>query len=158
MKAILALIFTFSLCTGNAQDLPDSKINFGLGLGMNYGGIGTKTVLGYRNSGLLVGLGFMGDGIVGYEIGGQLSIKSVYFNLGYGVSSTYQINNDPVKSVKSGNFMVGYMVDLGKDKASFIDLAIGHTIGAPTIQIGPFEEDQGGVTFAVGIGMRFPNK
>ncbi|GCC52930.1 hypothetical protein SanaruYs_31700 [Chryseotalea sanaruensis] len=158
MKIILTIILSLFICAANAQDLPNSYVNVGLGVGMNYGGFGTKTVLGYRNSGLLVGLGLMGNGIVGYEIGGQLAIKSLYFNLGYGVSGTYQINDDPIESVKSGNFMVGYMVDLGKEKTSFIDIAIGHTIGAPTIQIGPFEEDQSGVTFALGIGMRFPNK
>lgn len=158
MKIIITLIFTCLLCVAHAQELPNSSINFGLGIGMNYGGVGTKTVLGYRNSGLLVGLGFMGDGIVGYEIGGQIAIKSLYFNLGYGVSSIYQVNDDPVKAVECGNFMIGYMVDLDKEKSAFIDLAIGHTIGAPTIQLGMFEEDQSGFTFSVGIGMRFPNK
>jgi hypothetical protein len=119
---------------------------------------GTKTVLGYRNSGLLIGLGTMGNGIVGYEIGAQVAVKSFYFNVGYGISGTYQVNLEPVESVKAGNIMVGYMISLGKAKTAFIDLALGHTLGAPTVQMGPFEEDQGGVTFGVGIGYRLAKK
>jgi hypothetical protein len=158
MKTLLTLLFTFCLYAVHSQDLPNSRVNMGLGIGMNYGGIGTKTVLGFRNSGLLIGLGTMGNGILGYEVGAQVAIKSFYFNVGYGISGTYQVNLEPVESVKAGNIMVGYMISLGKAKTAFIDLAIGHTLGAPTVQLGPFEEDQGGVTFGVGIGYRLAKK
>lgn len=154
MKTLFTLVFIFCLYTAFSQDLPNSYVNLGLGVGMNYGGLGAKTVIGYRNSGLMLGLGFMDTGVVGYEIGGQLAIKSFYFNLGYGISSTYQVNDGPIEAVKCGNFMMGYMISLGKAKTAFIDLAIGHTLGAPTVQIGPFEEDQGGVTLGIGIGTR----
>ncbi len=157
LATLIALLFTLS--TTQAQDgLPDSHVNLGVGAGMPYGALGTKVVVGYRNSGLMIGLGYMPGGLLGYEIGGQLAIKSFYFNLGYGLSGTYQVNNGPVEPVKCGNFMLGYMVDLNKTKTVFIDLGVGHTIGAPTVEIGPFEENQGGVTFALGVGMRLAGK
>lgn len=119
MKTLLTFAFTICFCGLYAQDFSNSSVNLGLGAGMNYGGVGVKTVLGARNSGLLIGVGSMGNGILGYEIGGQVAIKSFYFNLGYGVSGTYQINNAPVESVKAGNFMVGYMISFWSGKESF---------------------------------------
>ena len=138
--------------------LPDSHVNFGVGLGKNYGGIGVKTVIGYRNSGLLLGLGSLPGGVLGYEIGGQLSSNAFYANFGYGVLGTYQVNDGPINPIKSMSFLVGGMVSLGKEKATFIDLGLGHTIGAPTIQIGPFEESQEAFIFVVGIGFRLLKK
>lgn len=140
------------------KDLPDSHMNVGFGFGKNYGGLGVKTVIGYRNSGLLAGLGVLPGGIVGYEIGGQLSAKAFYANFGYGVYSAYQVNDGPVNPIKSMSFLVGGMVTFGKANATFIDLGLGHTIGAPTIQIGPFEESQDAFILAVGIGFRLLNK
>ena len=153
------ILFSFIFSTAQAQDdLPDSHINLGVGLGMTHGGLGIKTILGYRNSGLMIGLGYIPGGVLGYEFGGQLAIQSFYFNLGYGVSGTYQVNDEPVEVVKCGNFMVGYMISLDKMKNVFIDLGIGHTLGAPTVQMGPFEARQGGVIFALGIGVRLARK
>lgn len=152
-------LLLFALSAVQAQnDLPNSHVTLGVGAGMPYGGIGSKAVIGYRNSGLLIGLGYMPGGLVGYGIGGQLAIKSLYLNLAYGVVGTYQVNDEPVKSIKCGNLMLGYMVDVNKMKNVFVDLGIGHTLGAPTVQIGPFEEDQGGVTFALGVGFRLAVK
>jgi sulfopyruvate decarboxylase TPP-binding subunit len=37
--------------------LPDSFLNVGIGIGGNYKLAGTKTVVGLKNSGLMVGLG-----------------------------------------------------------------------------------------------------
>ena len=91
-------------------------------------------------------------------IGGQVGIQSFYFNLGYGVSGTYKVNDEPVESIKCGNFMVGYMVGLDKMKNVFLDLGIGHTIAAPTVQIGPFQEQQGSVTLALGIDVGLAKK
>jgi hypothetical protein len=106
----------------------------------------------------LIGLGYIPSGVLGYEIGAQLSSKSLYINLGYGTSGTYQVNNEPVQVVKCGNFMLGYMINLDKMKNVFLDLAVGHTIGAPTVQIGPFEENQGAFTLGIGVGMRLAKK
>src|SRR5688500_18763171 len=107
------ILFLSSLSITQAQnDLPDSHVTLGVGAGMSYGGLGSKAIIGYRNSGLMIGFGYMPGGLLGYELGGQLAIQSFYFNLGYGVSGTYQVNDEPVQPVKCGNFMLGYMVGL----------------------------------------------
>lgn len=133
-------------------------MNVGVGIGMPYGGIGTKTILGPRNSGLMIGLGIFPGGIVGYEVGAQLAIQSFYLNAGYGISSVYKVNDEPIETVTCGNFMLGYMIKLNPKKTVFLDLSLGHTIGAPTVDIGPFRENQGGVTFAFGVGWRLAIK
>ena len=154
---LILLLSTLSV-TQAQTDLPDSRVTVGMGAGMPYGGLGSKVVVGYRNSGVLIGFGYMPTGLVGYEIGGQLAIQSFYINLGYGVSGTYQINGGSVNPIKCGNLMLGYMVDLDKMKKAFLDIGIGHTVGSPTLQIGPFEEKQGAVTFALGLGLRLATK
>lgn len=138
--------------------VPNSYVNLGIGLGMNYGGIGVKGVIGYRNSGLLIGVGAIPSGIVGYEIGGQISIGAFYANLGYGILGTYQLNDGPVEPIKSMSFLVGGMINVGKTEDAFIDIGVGHSIGAPTTQIGPFEENQSAFVFAVGVGFRLAKK
>ena len=162
MKKILHLFLILILSTtvGFGQSkLPDSNINVGVGLGMNYGIFGIKTVFGYRNSGLLLGIGVVPGGIVGYEIGAQISKDWFFANIGYGVVGTYQINNDPIQAINAGDILVGGMIGLGKKKRTFIDLGVGHTFGAPTIT-----DFLGNVivqnTFNVilGVGYRFGNK
>ena len=51
-NVLLAFILcSVTLSTVQAQnELPDSRVNVGVGAGMPYGGFGTKTILGYRNS------------------------------------------------------------------------------------------------------------
>jgi len=36
--------------------------------------------------------------------------------------------------------IAGGMINLNENKTFFMDLALGHTIGAPTIQIGPLKK------------------
>ena len=156
----ILFILTIATLKSNAQShIPNSIVNVGVGIGANYGIIGTKTVVGYKNSGLMLGLGYAIGGLPGYQIGGQLSIKWFYMNLSYGVVQTAKVNNDPTYSVKAGNIMVGGMIGLGQEKRTFIDLAIGHSFGAPPLVIyvpyASFEQDQNTVTFCLGIGYRF---
>jgi hypothetical protein len=158
LLSLFFLLITLSFSTMAQKTLPDSHMNLGVGLGKNYGGIGLKTVIGYRNSGILVGLGAMPGGILGYEIGGQVSVDAFYANLTYGVLGSYQINDGSVNPIKSMSFLVGGMIGLGATKTTFVDLGIGHTLNAPTIQIGPFEENQEAFIFVVGIGFRLLKK
>src|SRR5688572_15992028 len=86
MKTIFTA-FAFLLCidhTTAQTKLPDSFINVGIGIGGNYGLVGTKTVVGFKNSGLMVGLGRSHDGYLVYQIGGQISYKWAYATLSYG--------------------------------------------------------------------------
>jgi hypothetical protein len=156
---LITVLFTTILFRVQAQNtLPNTHVNIGVGLGAPYGVVGTKTILGYRNSGLMVGLGVVPGGLFGYEIGAQLSSQSFYVNLGYGVTGVYQVNNEPAHTIQCGNLMVGCMLNLNKSKNVFLDIAGGHTLGAPTVQIGPFEENQGGFTASLGVGVRLVKK
>lgn len=126
---------------------PASYVNMGVGAGLNYGGIGTKTVIGYRNSGLLIGLGTFPGAGTGYEVGAQLSEEFFFVNIGYGVVGFQQINNDPVQSVKGGTVMVGGMIDLAVQRRLFLDLGVGHTFASKN-------PDFDGLTGVFGIGFR----
>jgi hypothetical protein len=163
MKKVLMYTVLFLLCFGafssSAQnELPPSHINVGLGAGMNYGVFGVKTVIGYRNSGLLIGLGAVPGGLFGYEIGAQLGIESFYMNVGYGISGTYQVNDGPVQPIKCMSFIVGGMINLDKKKNWFVDLGVGHTFASETVQIGPFEENHDMFTAVIGVGVRLAKK
>ena len=134
--------------------VPNSYVNVGVGLGPNYGTIGTKSVIGYRNSGLLLGLGMMPGGTLGFEVGAQLSIKWFYLNVGYGRFGTYQVNDGPERAIESTILMAGGMINVGPAKRTFIDIGIGRTFGAPQIYVGPFKEDLNTFTGVIGIGRR----
>ncbi len=158
ITSLLILLLSINVGLGQTR-LPDSYVNLGLGLGMNYGIIGTKTVIGYRNSGLMLGLGFVPGGLLGYEIGAQISYEWFYANIGYGVFGTQKINDDPTESLKAGDIMVGAMIDLGRAKTVFIDIGLGHTFGAPTMTgfLGN-TIDQNAFNGVLGLGFRLGTK
>ena len=143
-------------------DIPNSFINFGVGAGMNYGMIGTKTVFGYHNSGLLLGLGISpNDGSGAYEIGGQIGINWFYANIGYG-TCTYQLLNVSPYPQTCGSIVFGGMIGLGSEKRFFIDLGLGHTFAS---SFKPFQSSSyfGSssdikttfFTYTLGLGYRF---
>lgn len=132
LKSLPAVLLILLCNKGFSQnDYPESYFNIGLGLGPNYGGIGTKSVIGYKNSGLLVGLGIFGENL-GYEVGGQISYKWLFANLGYGVYGTAESLID-IKLIKGGILMTGVMITIGKAKRFFIDLGIGYDWGGTYI-------------------------
>ena len=157
---LLIIILTFGEKSSAQSELPNSTINIGVGAGANYGILGTKAVLGYKNSGLLVGLGFIPgtDGLIGYEIGAQVSSGAGYINVGYGVIGSEQITGGRWKTIKAGNFMLGGMISLGRSKRLFIDLGIGHTFGAQSTRILGETISNNGPVFAAGLGLRLRNK
>lgn len=130
MKKVILTVFatiTF-ISVGYCQnDHPNNILNIGFGIGGNYGGIGTKTIIGHNNSGLLVGLGSAGGGLW-YEIGGQISYKWIYMNLGYGIIGVSEnvLTNDDTELIKGKMFTIGAMINLGKSKKYFLDLGIGY--------------------------------
>ena len=146
-RAILTILMISLVFIGYSQsDYPKTVFNLGVGLGPNYGGIGTKTIIGYKNSGLLIGAGrYRGhrtinsvsgketfEWITAYEIGGQISYKWWYANLGYGVYDFFQKywSDDVDKVMKGGIFITGVMVNIGKEKIYFIDAGLGLDWGA----------------------------
>ena len=159
MKTIFtALAFLLCIDLTIAQTkLPDTFINVGVGIGANYGGLGTKTVVGFKNSGLLVGLGRGADGIPGYQIGGQISYKWVYATLSYG-GLVRQRGQDQVPIPNEANLMFGAMLSLGKSKRSFIDLGIGQYLSAYTTETWAPYGWGASLNIAVGFGYRLGNK
>jgi hypothetical protein len=133
MKTIFAA-FAFLLCIDHSTaqtKLPDSFINVGMGIGGNYGLVGTKTVVGFKNSGLMVGVGLSRDGYPVYQIGGQISYKWAYTTLSYG-GLVHKRNQDDAPIASDANLMLGAMISLGKSKRAFIDLGIGQHLSAYT--------------------------
>jgi hypothetical protein len=133
MKTIIAAL-AFLLCINYASaqtKLPNSFINVGAGIGGNYGACGTKTVVGFKNSGLMLGLGHSRSGYPVYQIGGQISYKWAYATLSYG-GLIRQRDQDDAQITSGANLMFGAMISLGKSKRSFIDLAIGQHLNTYT--------------------------
>ena len=157
MKKIIFLI-SFLLLTSivySKSKIPNSTLNLGAGIGQPYGGIGIKTVMGKNNSGFLIGLGQFSPGILTYTLGGQVAVKAFYFDLNYGVVSTRRINNDPVEAVTAWSFLIGGMIGLGDEKRFFIDLALGHSFGAPKTVLVNETYSNDATCVNVGIGCRF---
>lgn len=160
MKKMMLNFFVFVfMAVGYAQnEYPKSIVNVGVGLGGNYGGIGTKTIVGYKNSGLLIGLGTGGDGLW-YEIGGQISYKWMYVNLGYGVIGTAsnELTNNTTELIKGKMFTLGAMINLAESKKYFLDLGIGYDWdGTYTANGYTNEKDKfNTLDAAIGFGVRF---
>ena len=160
MKTIFTA-FAFLLCidhTTAQTKLPDTFINVGVGIGANYGGLGTKAVVGFKNSGLMVGLGYGTDGIPGYQIGGQISYKWAYATLSYG-GLVRQRDPDKVPIPNEANLMFGAMINLGKSKRSFIDLGLGQYLSAYTkSETSAAYGWAASLNVAAGFGYRLGNK
>ena len=134
---------------------PKSYLNIGIGVGANYAeGIGVKSVIGYKNSGLLLGIGSMiGAPVIGYEIGGQVSYKWWFVNLTYGATSV--VNNKYV--VNDGTFMTGCMVNLEKTKRLFLEIGLGVTLKT-RYSPGLINFEANVPTFNLGVSYRFGGK
>jgi len=150
---IMALICITKLSFSQSE-LPNSIVSFGIGAGPNYGVFGTKTVIGYKNSGLLLGAGALA-GLFAYEIGVQFSPTWFFLNLGYGVYGL-SVNGNTGKQelIKGLIFIVGGMINLGKQKKIFIDLGIGYAGGGSIKTSFGQTLDVNGPSGIIGIGYR----
>lgn len=136
-----------------------SLVNIGAGVGANYGGFGTKLLVGPNNSGIIASLGILPgfyNKVVGYSFGGQISLDYFYVNLSYGVYSLVEVRNDKsTHGVESASACIGGMVNLTKQKNIFLNLGIGHTFGAEEIRINWSESvTPNNPVFNLGIGYR----
>lgn len=128
-KLIILAILILNFSSGFSQKI---DANFGLGIGTNYGVVGVKSVIGKNNSGVLVGIGSAGSGILGFEVGYQQAYKSWFANVGYG-NYGYEKQGEIASGLKAANLIAGYMIGIGKSgknipahkKKLFIDLGIG---------------------------------
>ncbi len=154
-RILLAFFVVIMFIPAHCQnDLPNSIINLEAGVGVSFGGLGVKTVLGIKNSGLLIGAGiFPGVGKADVAIGAQLSTGPIYFDIGYGTVAYTQINDGDYHKTKAGFALVGGMIPLHKKKIVFIDLGMGLTFGSRD-RIGFLEVNPNGVTLCAGLGFR----
>lgn len=153
-KFILLFLFLYCNLIYSQSDYPKSYVNIGIGGGPNYGGIGLKTVIGYKSSGLLLGVGMLG-GMIGYEIGGQVSADGFFLNLGYGAYGVHTNETTGNKELlKGGNGIVGGMINLGKQKMIFLDLGIGYSWGATYRTAWGQQMKLSTVIGVIGIGLR----
>lgn len=154
-KIFLLFFLLYSLGALCQDSLPKSYVNIGIGFGQSSGGLGIKTVIGYKNSGLLVGIGYLGHEITGYKIGGQISFKRFYVEVGYGVVAyTYHLNNGLITPFESFSALLGGMISLGKEKRIFIDLGGGFSFRAPQITVVNPEKYEHFICFNIGVGYR----
>ncbi|HKZ36781.1 MAG TPA: hypothetical protein VJ184_03955 [Chryseolinea sp.] len=155
---IIALAFLLWIDHATAQTkLPDTFINVGIGIGGNYGLCGTKTVVGFKNSGLMVGLGRSRSGYPVYQLGGQISYKWAYATLSYG-GLVRERDRDDAPIVSGANLMFGSMISLGKSKRCFIDLAIGQYLNTYSNNETVGNSWAESLNAAVGFGYRLGNR
>ena len=165
-KVVVGLIVSIISLSSFAQektfgnDYPASIVDLSVGLGPNHGIIGIKSVLGYKGTGLLLGLGSF-DGFTATTIGFQVAAQWWFANVTYGPTGSYYINfGGQVEEglTQSIIFMTGGRINLIKSKRLFLELAAGlagsDEIPAP---FGTMQEVGGGLKLGVGIGYRFGN-
>ncbi len=118
-------------------------------------------MIGYKNSGGLIGLGLTPNGMFGYEFGFQISWKWFYFNAGYGVFDTKQNEKRPGHSfeetMEAFDAMAGVMIGFGPTRRVFIDAGIGHTFFGPQERVHGIKIDHNTFTGVIGIGIRIGN-
>ncbi len=149
---LLFILSKLSFSQIDNSNVPENIISVGFGLGPNHGLIGTKTVVGYKNSGLLIGLGTF-NGVISYEIGAQLCPDWYYFNIGYG---GFSVAYDGVVYehylMKGLILMGGGVINLGKRKLFYADLGIGYATGKAEMAYISVKKDV--ATINLGIGYR----
>jgi len=123
-------------------------------MGVSHGGLGLKSVIGWKNSGLFIGVGsFVGMGEIALAIGGQISHGPLYVNLGYGTFAMSKLN-DKIYSKTKGMFAImGGMVPLEKRKIIFLDFGLGLSIGAKE-KSAYYEVSRNGAVYSIGLGFR----
>ena len=160
-KILLCCSIFFSVFVANAQksndwdSYPDSFLDLGIGVGSNYGILGVKTVLGYKGSGLLIGIGSV-EGQTTSSIGIQVAYKFFFVNI---ASSTVGIYRSEVGNqideglVKGTSFIFGGRVNLNNTKRLFLELGLGFSSGDETDKFGN-KVEMNGPAFNFGFGYR----
>lgn len=157
---LTTLNFSFSQ-QAEKPPYPKSFADIGIGLGPNYGIFGVKTVIGYKGSGLMVGLGKL-EGFLAYEIGLQGSIKWWFVNVGYGVYGVattefyyYYGQTEKTSLLKGIIINTGGKINLIRSKNLFLELGIGYGQGGYIEDdfIG-YRENINAVNFVAGLNYR----
>lgn len=122
-KILLLAVLIIAVNTANSKGkYPNSIVNLGIGAGPNYGILGLKTVIGFKNNGLMFSAGTLERELF-YTVGVQGSYKWLYYNFGYGsygIARSY----DDKELIKGFIVSTGGMINIGRVKRMFIDLGV----------------------------------
>lgn len=157
---ILALnvisLFVFSQEFEN-KAYPNSIIDFGFGVGPNYGIIGSKMVIGYHGIGVMGGLGVI-QGLTAYQYGIQVSQKWWFFNVSYGVigiSQYVDYYSSSVEALKGYVFITGCRINLMKSKLCFLELGVGYATASGNKRVSYINPNNyQGPSAIIGLGVR----
>ncbi|MFZ1424926.1 MAG: hypothetical protein WAS55_13980 [Saprospiraceae bacterium] len=156
MRNILVAFMLTFFCTNiiSQSEYPKSIINLGVGFGSNYGFLGIKSIIGYKNSGLVIGAG-TAFGMIEFAIGGQISSKWWYLNIGYGPYGIIYDDSIDQKDVLRGLHVIsGAMINLNKSKRLFIEIGLGFAWGASPTKFLGNKVETNLITGELGIGYR----
>ena len=135
---------------------PNSYVDFGIGVGPNYGIVGGRAIIGWKGTGLLVGVGSF-DGFLTNTIGFQFSYNAVFISVASGAYGSYAVVafGQRDKGLLEGTIcMTGARFNLTENKRTFLELGIGYAGGDSTPSpIGPAEKEEG-IAFTLGLNVR----
>ena len=144
-----------NLETREQVELPNTYFEIGFGVGPNYGIIGVKGVLGYKGTGLLLGVGSF-SGFTTTSFGVQVAYRSAYISLTAADYGSYEVNTNGKKEeglISGIVFMLGARPNLTSNKKLFLDFGLGYASGGTIPSpFGTTQENQ--VTFSFGIGYK----
>lgn len=139
------------------NELPNSKFNISLGYGATFSGIGTKVVIGGRNSGLMFSVGHPNGNPVIFNFGCQIAVKELFIDVCYGYVGT-NVYEDGSKDVfLGGSITMGGMLNLNQNKRAFLEISVGSSFGVEK-DWGYFTEKNNFLIINVGLGYRFGTK
>jgi hypothetical protein len=110
-----------------------SSLNLGIGYGPSYGILGTRAILGYNDSGLILGLGYTPNGLFSKAIGFQITFKWFFFNMGVGTIAEVQNNTEEMEIIEGLFYNFGARINLTKTKRYNLEIGLGN-ISKPNIK------------------------
>ncbi len=108
------------------NNVESSSINLGFGYGPSFGIIGTRTILGYNDSGFLLGLGYTPHGQFSKAIGFQITLNWFFFNIGVGTIAEVQSNSGKTEVIDGLFYNIGARIDLSKTRRYNLEIGLGN--------------------------------
>jgi hypothetical protein len=121
-------IYVTSIKYGEAEAaniIENSSLNIGIGFGPSYGILGTRAILGYNDSGLILGMGYTPNGLFSKAIGFQITVKWFFASLGTGTIGEVQYKSGEMEVIEGGFFNLGVRLNLDKSKHYCLELGLG---------------------------------
>jgi len=165
MKIYYLLSFLLFTLTLNAQikdkgEDPNTYLDLAAGLGSSYGLSGVKSVIGYKGSGLLLGVGKV-NGESSISVGLQFRYEIWFLSVGSGPFGYYEERQSAIGGyrVTKGQLrsifaIFGTQINLWRNRL-FLELGLGVRGGdSYRTQSGGRISDGGGIVGGIGLGYR----